>query len=1130
MTLGLQSWIDWQARVVQERQTEAAVGNLAKSLMQYAEDTIEVADVALSSLVAQFESGDNTPEILTRLDQTLVAQVNPGSRYRAITVLDAEGNRLATSLPTKGGSDADRSYFLHHRDNSDPGLYIGPLIQSRLTGQWVITVSRRLQAADGRFTGVIFAVIGLKAFVDRYTPYNLGYDGSIALLATDGTLLAGYPTRPQLIGQSFLGGTILSKLREHAAESYVTTTVMDGIRHFSSYRQSTRYPLVVVASMSEEQALGTWRSNLRDHMLVGAVMASVIALLGLKLIRQMGRNQNVEEQVRASEARYRLQAESLREANDRLMLATDSGAIGIWDWDVQQDKMVWNSWMYRLYGMAPQADVTSSELWQQHLCHDDREAAWKAVQEGLKGHKPFDAEFRIVWNDGSLHHIRSCGRVTRDHAGCATRMVGATWDVTDQRLEEAQRAIIIEAAPNGMMIIDETGTVTLANSRVEQIFGYPQGTLVGQLAEILVPEAFYSTAREPRSSVPDWLDDRSVATARQFNGRKWDGNLVPIEIMLNPVKTPRRSIVITSVVDVTERLLSAAEQQEADMRARLAAEEATNAHLEQLSRHLAKALNQAEQANRAKSRFLAGMSHELRTPLNGILGYAHLLHIEGGLNDMQTARVDAMLGAGKHLLEMITCVLDLSEIEAEHVELRAVKLDVEAVAAACLDLVRPMAEAKNLALRVVVAPNTSAALVADPMRLRQILLNLLGNATKFSSQGMVEVRVGTLPDGSALRIEVADNGPGISADQRKRLFQNFERLDTEATRLVEGAGLGLALSARLAGLMGGSLGHEDNPGGGSVFWLQLPLDVVPVAAPVLAPVFDVPDGATAPSLTRPLHVLVVDDVLMNRDIAGAFLRTAGYEVVSLDNGAASVAAAASTDFDVILMDVRMPSMDGLEATRRIRALEGARGQVPVVAMTAQTFTDQLEECWAAGMDSHVAKPFDPETLVAAVARAAVAERTQGKRVSVPDGTTSVETPPSPQAMGSDLQIFDPVTFDRTATFLAPKAVASYMQSIAKAAEGLLCVLRDPHALPGKGNELAEAAHTLAGNAGMFGFERLSAIGRRFEQGIQSGAAETVALCHGLVAAIEATLPLLRERASIMVSSGAAIDPAGVVGS
>jgi CheY-like chemotaxis protein len=176
-----------------------------------------------------------------------------------------------------------------------------------------------------------------------------------------------------------------------------------------------------------------------------------------------------------------------------------------------------------------------------------------------------------------------------------------------------------------------------------------------------------------------------------------------------------------------------------------------------------------------------------------------------------------------------------------------------------------------------------------------------------------------------------------------------------------GAGLGLALSGRLAALMGGRLGHDDNPGGGSVFWLELPLDTA---------ITDNPSGlesadAQLTKLTRLLHVLVVDDVLMNRDIAGSFLRARGHEVTCVESGAEAIAAATSTDFDVILMDVRMPEMDGLEATHRIRALEGARGRVPIVALTAQAFTDQVAACRKAGMDNHLSKPFDPDTLLAA---------------------------------------------------------------------------------------------------------------------------------------------------------------------
>jgi signal transduction histidine kinase/CheY-like chemotaxis protein len=622
---------------------------------------------------------------------------------------------------------------------------------------------------------------------------------------------------------------------------------------------------------------------------------------------------------------------------------------------------------------------------------------------------------------------------------------------------------------------------------------------------------------------------------------------VKIEIMLSPVKTPRGRIVVAALFDVTDRIRVAAERYAIEKAERLAAE-ATNVSLERLSRHLVQARDRAEQANRAKSRFLAGISHELRTPLNGILGYAHLLHIEGGLSPAQATRVDAMLKAGKHLLEMITCVLDLSEIEAEHVSLRPAKLDVRAITVACLDLVRPMAEAKGLALSVTMAPGTSPELIADPTRLRQILLNLLGNAAKFTRQGTVDVRLQTMTERSALRIEVVDTGPGISADLRNRLFQDFERLDTEATRTVEGAGLGLALSARLAGLMGGKLGHEDNPNGGSTFWLELPLTLSAVPS-VTTLGIAAPDTGTAPVPIRPFLVLAVDDVLMNRDIASSFLRSAGHTVVCVDGGEEAVAAVAATDFDVVLMDVRMPGMDGLEATRRIRALQGPRGRVPIVALTAQAFTEQVAACRAAGMDSHLSKPFDPETLLAAVVQAFATGLSRGEATPIPTQTAAPATPPtsvvppgvllssvqpssvppssvppssvppssvpsSPvpasPVIGFDLPIVDRTAFNRTASFLPPETVTTYLRTIVEQGDGLLRRLRMPDAITLAGTELTDTVHSLAGSSGMFGFERLSSVGRRFERAVQTASPEALAISAGLIAALEATLQVIHE--------------------
>jgi PAS domain S-box-containing protein len=386
---------------------------------------------------------------------------------------------------------------------------------------------------------------------------------------------------------------------------------------------------------------------------------------------------------------------------------------------------------------------------------------------------------------------------------------------------------------------------------------------------------------------------------------------------------------------------------------------------------LAVARDAAQRANQARSRFLAGMSHELRTPLNSVLGYAELLRMEGGLTAAQLGRVQNMLAAGNDLLLMITQVLDLSELEADQVALQIDDVDLQAVAASCIDLIRQQAQAKGLGLRILVTATTMPRVRTDATRLRQILINLLRNAVKFTTAGAITIHVSPDDARDTMRIAVSDTGPGVPADQRARLFQDFGRLDAASTRAAEGPGLGLAMAARLAALLHGRVGHEDNPGGGSVFWLDLPArpDERAKDTDMLAEAR--PAAAAAP---RHLHLLVVDDIWSNCDIAAAFLRAAGHDVVCACSGAAAVAAVAAGPFDAVLMDVRMPGMDGLDATRHIRALGGARGRVPIVGVTALALAEHVKECHAAGMDGHIAKPFTAAALVAAVVRALAAGR------------------------------------------------------------------------------------------------------------------------------------------------------------
>jgi CheY-like chemotaxis protein/HPt (histidine-containing phosphotransfer) domain-containing protein len=315
-----------------------------------------------------------------------------------------------------------------------------------------------------------------------------------------------------------------------------------------------------------------------------------------------------------------------------------------------------------------------------------------------------------------------------------------------------------------------------------------------------------------------------------------------------------------------------------------------------------------------------------------------------------------------------------------------------------------------------------------------------------------------------------------------------------------GAGLGVALSARLAASLGGRSGHSDDPGGGSVFWMEMPLDST--APPT-------PAGAA-----RVLNVLVVDDIDMNRDVAGSFLQSAGHEATCVKSGAEAIAAVAMSDFDVVLMDVRMPGMDGLEATRRIRALAGARGRVPIVALTANTFAEEVAECLRAGMDDYLPKPFDLDMLLGAVARATSAgrQRTETAGSGSLAGSAAAPVAAAP-VQDVDLPVFDREAFDRTAIFLAPEVIASYLQSIAERGEPLLRRLWGPDALKHIRFELADAAHALAGSAGMLGFERLAALGGRFKQAVQSNAEDTPAVADGLSAALEATLQEIHDRIS-----------------
>lgn len=378
---------------------------------------------------------------------------------------------------------------------------------------------------------------------------------------------------------------------------------------------------------------------------------------------------------------------------------------------------------------------------------------------------------------------------------------------------------------------------------------------------------------------------------------------------------------------------------------------------------LERATAQALAASRAKSEFLANMSHELRTPMSGVLGMLDMV-LESSLEAEQRDQLLTAKNCAVSLLALLNDILDLSKIEAGKMVLEEVPFDVRLAVAESMDAVRPHARAKNLALRTVIERGAPAWIVGDPMRFRQILNNLLSNAVKFTLEGRVELHLRRAGEAASprLMIEVSDTGIGIPADKLGAIFEEFTQADGSTSRKFGGTGLGLAITRKLVRMMGGEITVKSEVGKGSTFRVELPCREVagPPGAPSVA--------ETEPSPAeeaRKATILVAEDNLINQRVVAAMLRREGYQVETAAHGGEAIAALERLRPDLILMDIQMPVVDGLEATRRIRANPRWR-RLPIIALTAHAMAGDRDLCLASGMDDYLTKPVNRTQLVAAI--------------------------------------------------------------------------------------------------------------------------------------------------------------------
>jgi hypothetical protein len=630
----------------------------------------------------------------------------------------------------------------------------------------------------------------------------------------------------------------------------------------------------------------------------------------------------------------------------------------------------------------------------------------------------------------------------------------------------------VDAAPTGITLADPGQPdcpIVFLNPAFTAITGYPPEEVIGRNCRFLQgAETDPAAVRKLRRAL-----ERSEPVTVEFVNYRKDGRKFWNELRMAPVRDAAGQVV--AIVGIQHDITARKRAEDREARAR---------------RH-------AERANQAKSDFLAIASHEIRTPMSGVMGTIGLL-LETDLDAEQRAYVETARRCGQDLLAILNDLLDISRIEAGRLALEAREFAVAELVSGVLDLLAPAAAEKSISLSASIDPALPSVLKGDPQRLRQVLINLVDNAVKFTAQGGVSIALRAAAGGGAnvqLRAAVSDTGIGIPAAVQARLFKSFSQADETIARRFGGSGLGLMICKRLVELMGGEIALESAPGRGSTFSFIVPL--LRGEAPAAAEPAAAPPALLRPRTAEPQpapgalgRLLLAEDSRANQLVAAAMLRKAGYAVELAGNGAEAVAKVAHGGFDLVLLDLHMPGLDGIEAAARIRALPGAAGRVPLVAMSAATLPADRAACTEAGMDGFIAKPADRLTLLDVVAE--VLDR-RPRRLR-----------PAQVARGF---LVDVAVLEELAAGIEPGRMPHLLSVFAEETRGRLDRLAAA-AAAGDVAAMETLAHALKSAAGTFGAAAMNREAQALEEACRSADPAAVRLADRLLDVSTRTLDLL----------------------
>ncbi len=626
------------------------------------------------------------------------------------------------------------------------------------------------------------------------------------------------------------------------------------------------------------------------------------------------------------------------------------------------------------------------------------------------------------------------GPKPRDRAGDDPASAGPRSHSQILRENSERYRAIVDTAVDAIIVADRFGNVQSFNRAAETIFGYSAAEVVGLNIKQLMPEPYQSSHDGYLAAYRQTGERKIIGIGREVPGRRKDGSIVQLELSIAEWRDVDGQQCFTGIMrDVTSR-----NQQEQELKNAKEAAEFARA--------------EAESANRAKTEFLAVMSHEIRTPLTSISGFVDLLSRTGRLSSQQRRYIELVRTANAALLTIVDDILDFSKVEAGQLELDSRAFSPKRLVHDTVAIVRPIAQQKKLELHYVIDSGLSQWLMGDDARLRQVLLNLLNNAVKFTERGSitVDVRRQRGPGGAQqVRFEVADTGIGIPDDQQSRLFKQFSQADSSIRRRFGGTGLGLAICKRLIELMGGEIGIVSQAGAGSLVWFTAALP--PALGPEGALSSESPAAGQYEGQAR---ILLVDDLDTNREIVKAYLEDVGYLVDSAEGGIEALAMLERGRYDLVLMDVQMPVMDGVAATRQVRALPKPICEVPIIAITGNVLPAQVRSFLAAGMSDHVGKPIERARLYNTVRRWLPQPVARDERAAA-------DTPHYERDRLDELiSVLGTDRTENTVRSFAAHLAASFEASPASA---------------------RQEAHDLLNTAGVLGFGELAALCRKVEQ-------------------------------------------------